>query len=371
MKIVCAREPFLAAFQTAASVALSRSPKAILQHVKLTATPEKATFTATDLEVGVRVESEGVEVETPGAAMFHKDRFGDLLRESRDEKLVIHTEANGMTVRGERSEFHLAVAGAEEFPEVAAFDSEAYVETPARLFRTLIHRTLYATDPESSRYALGGVKLENDKSNLVAVGTDGRRLAKMEGPCVCKDYEIPPDASVIVPVPAMSLIERALGEGEGEIRFHATGNDIRVRGPNFTVYARLVEGRFPKWRDVFPRREGVERIDLMVGQLLTAVRQAAVVASEESRGVKFHFRTGELLLSAATAEVGDSSVRVPLSYEGRDIPIALDHRFVTDFLRTLSDEATFTIEIENSDAAAVLKTDDGYGYVVMPLSLER
>ena len=50
------------------------------------------------------------------------------------------------------------------------------------MLRELIRRTVFATDNESSRYALGGVKLEFGDDNITAVGTDGRRLAKMTGP---------------------------------------------------------------------------------------------------------------------------------------------------------------------------------------------
>ena len=42
MKLVCEREPLAAAYQTAAAVAPTRSPKPILQNVKLTAADGKA-----------------------------------------------------------------------------------------------------------------------------------------------------------------------------------------------------------------------------------------------------------------------------------------------------------------------------------------
>ena len=38
---------------------------------------------------------------------------------------------------------------------------------------------------------------------------------------------------------------------------------------------------------------------------------------------------------------------------------------------TLDQEKLITFEIENADSAALLTTDDGYGYVVMPLARDR
>jgi DNA polymerase-3 subunit beta len=101
------------------------------------------------------------------------------------------------------------------------------------------------------------------------------------------------------------------------------------------------------------------------------VRQAAVVASEESRGVDFTFGDGTLVLAAQTADVGQSRIELPIPYNGKEITVTLDHRYVADFLRVLDPERNFTFEIESADSAALLSTDDGYGYVIMPLSRER
>ena len=45
--------------------------------------------------------------------------------------------------------------------------------------KKLIRRTIFATDVESTRYALGGVLVELTAESIAMVGTDGRRLARM------------------------------------------------------------------------------------------------------------------------------------------------------------------------------------------------
>jgi len=101
------------------------------------------------------------------------------------------------------------------------------------------------------------------------------------------------------------------------------------------------------------------------------VRQASVVASQESRGIDLTFGDGMLILSSATAEVGESRVEFPIAYQGESITVTLDYRYVIDFLRVLDPQKTFTLEIESADTAALFTTDDGYGYVVMPLARDR
>ena len=53
MKIHCDRARFLEAFQIVASVAPSRSPKVVLQNVKLEVEGDYVILSATDMEVGI------------------------------------------------------------------------------------------------------------------------------------------------------------------------------------------------------------------------------------------------------------------------------------------------------------------------------
>jgi len=371
MKVICVREKMLQAFQTAASVAPTRSPKPILQNVKLEATKDGGTLLATDLEIGIRVQVADLEVTQPGEVVLPVTRVGAILRESSDEKLHIETDSSGVIIRGDRSEFKLPAENPNEFPTVAAFAEHKYHELPARMLKEIIRRTVFATDNESTRYALGGVLLELSKDAVVAVATDGRRLAKMEATANAVGGHETADAMTIVPTRAMQLIDRALTEGDAEVQLSARGNDVLVKSPRATIFARLLEGRFPRWRDVFPKRTDGQTIALNVGTFHNAVRQAAIATSEESRGVTFTFKDGQAELSGRAADVGQARVTVPIDYSGNSIAIALDPRFVSDFLKTLDPATTVQLDVRDGDSAAVLRTEDGYGYVIMPLARDR
>ncbi len=371
MKVTCDREALLAAFQTAASVVPLRSPKPILQNIKLEVSDAGAILLATDLEIGIRIQVTGIQPEVPGDAILPLSRFGSILRESTDATLRIEADGQTTTVRGERSEFKLPTENSQEFPVVADFTDSAFHELSARLLREMIRRTIFATDNESSRYALGGILLEMGPDKIIGIGTDGRRLAKMEVPARSEGGHQSGDNMTIIPAKAMQLIERALSDNDAEIQLAARTNEVLVRSPRATIYSRLVEGRFPKWRDVFPQRTGTSRVEVTVGPLYSAVRQAAIVTSEESRGVDFKFESGLLVLSGRVAEVGQSRIELPIAYDGPAITITLDPRYMSDFLKVLDPEKVVTVEIKDAESAAVCTTDDGYGYVIMPLARDH
>ncbi len=370
MKIVCQRETLSHAFQTAAAVTPSRSSKPVLQNLKLDAAGSAGILSGTDLETGIRMEISGLEVQAEGSVLLPVDRFGSILRESPDEKLTIETDGRQIQVCGIQSEFQLPSVNPDEFPAVPEFNEERYHELAVPFFRELIRRTVFATDNESSRYALGGVLFELTEDGVTAVATDGRRLARQEGPGQSVGGHVTGNNTIIIPTKALQLIERALDDSAGTARLATRENDVLMRSGSATVYARLVEGRFPRWREVFPKHGEYDcvNLELPVGPFYAAVRQAAIVTSADRRGVEFGFAEGRVTLSAHGAEHGESHVELPVAYEGEPLVISLDPRYLSDFLKVLSPDKTFTMELRGSKTAAVCVTDDGYGYVVMPLA---
>lgn len=370
MKIRSPKEPLLAAVQTAASVVPARSPKPVLTNIKLEADPTSAMVSATDLEVGIRAAVEGVETLAPGAVLLPSSRLVAIVREAAAGTVFeIESDGTAVVVKSARSEFRLPVEDPLEFPSVASFPAGPSFELSTALVHELVRRTVFATDNESSRYALGGVLLELSGSGVIAVGTDGRRLAKMEGPCQVHGGELP-DAQPIVPARAMQLVERSLGGADTPVHLAVRSGEILVKTGGTTISARQVDGRFPRWRDVFPERPDAIRVQVVAGPLLAAVRQAAIVTSEQSKGVDFSFEPGQLVLSGRSAESGESRIELPIDHAGQTVRIKLDPRFASDFLRVLDGGSTISIELADPQSACVCRTDDGYGYVIMPLAAD-
>ncbi len=371
MKFTFDREKMLAAFQPAASVAPSRSPKPILQCVKLIGTETGATLMATDTEVGIRVAVDGITIESPGNIVLPVDLFGNILRESSDEQLTVVAENSQIKVTGGSSKHELPTQNADEFPDVQEVEGSDSIQVPAGLFGELVKRTIFATDNESSRYALGGILLETEGSDLIAVGTDGRRLAKMQGPVEITGEVQLGESSTIVPTRSMNLIARALGDPESVVQIIPSENQLAFKTDAVTLTSRLVEGRFPKWKDVFPNRTESVSIELTAGTVYGRLRQASIVANDESRGITFTFGDGTLAMDATAAERGQSHTEMPIAYTGDEVAVSLDHRYVEHFLRVLDTETNFTFDLENGQAAVLLSTEDGYSYIIMPLARDR
>src|SRR5688572_23001026 len=75
MKVICNRGALLEALTVAGSVVASRTPKPVLQCVKISAGENRLTIAATDLEVAIRYSDSQVQVEKEGETLVPADKF--------------------------------------------------------------------------------------------------------------------------------------------------------------------------------------------------------------------------------------------------------------------------------------------------------
>lgn len=367
MKLSCPRQALQAALATVSGIVPQRSPKEILRNVKLTLADGTATLLGTDEEVGIRCELAEVITESVGDVLLPTQRVIAILRELQDETVQLEVEDDALWIRSHQSEFRLSVEDAAQFPSVARFEADAYYILPGRQLKQGIQRTIFSTDTESTRYALGGILLDIDASQLTLAATDGRRLAvaRLESQAHGKAKE--EGHHPVVPSKAMALLERSIQDGEQPVHLAVHPNHVLVRSGPITIYARLVEGRFPKYQDVIPR-EFTTSVTLVASPVLSAVRQAMIVTSEESRSVDFTFADGLLTLTSVGQDVGRSRIQVPISYDADELVTTLDPRFVQEFLRVLEPASPFTANLIDGNSAVVFTSESNYTYVVMPLA---
>lgn len=371
MKITFSRLHFLNAFQIAASISSPRSPKEVLSNVKLDVTDKVATLMATDMEAGVRIDLEHVKVEAPGKVLLQVLRFGNILRESSDDELTLVVGEKGLEITGKQSRFQLPHLNPDAFPTISSFGESSYFEIDGRVCRELIRRTIFATDSESTRYALGGVLFDISGEDIVAVATDGRRLAKMAAKGTPVGQLETSSSNIIVPMKTLSLIDKSIVNEHSKVQIAARQNDILVQIDRVMIYSRLVEGRYPNWKQVIPQRTDSNQAVSIVGPFFAAVRQASIVADQESRGVEFEVSNGNIVMRATTANIGESHVEVPITYEGPTMKMTLGSQFISDFLRVLDPDKNFVMDFVNESESVVFKTEDGYVNVIMPMARDH
>ena len=174
------------------------------------------------------------------------------------------------------------------------------------------------TDAESSRYSLGGVKCESADNVSIITVTDGRKLLN-----VSYGDECDPVDCIIEAKPLAKAYAAASVKGRNtvfEIVEGASGQKAMVVGGAGAATAPLIDGKFPRWRDVFGDTSAHKQIGVKPELLidLLAVFKAAGV-----EGVRVYVGDAEnALYFAGTAPTGEvlRAVLMPMSLDVTPFP---------------------------------------------------
>lgn len=391
MKVICDRGALLEAVNLVGSTAASRSPKPQLTCVKFSAKKSGKggagviTLWATDGEVSLRMSSARVDVREEGEILIPADRLRAIVSAQDNEPtLTIEADGDACTIRGADARFKIFGFPAADFPVVAEFPSDAAgsFTVGADVLSQVIQRTIFSTSRETSRYAINGVLLKRTGKKVEMVATDGRRLAMaratVEGPG-------PADAvSCIIPTKALNTLLKLLPQGgagdAATVRVALTDNQVIFALPETetsgaVLASNLVEGTFPPYEDVIPKDQD-KRATFDVETLNSAVKRAALLTNEESRGIRMAFtgtpdsKARGLKISSRAAEMGEAEVECEMAgYEGGEIEIGFNPQFITDALKVVPGEQVI-LELKAPNKPGLIRSGADFVYVVMPVNLQ-
>jgi DNA polymerase-3 subunit beta len=374
MKVICNRGALLEALTVASNVVQARTPKPVLQCVKLSAEGDRLTLSATDMEVSIRYTDTQVQVEQPGGTLVPADKFRDIVRESVDDTLAIEVstekDAVGGTfanIRGQDSHFKIFTQKSSEFPPVPDFEGEADFELPGGAVKALIGQTLFAAAKEVGRYNFNGVLAAAAGKKIALVSTDGRRLAMAKGDLAAD--KLPKEgAKVIIPTKALQLIDKLIDDPAEMVGFQVRENRVIFHTSSATLTSNLIEGSFPPYDDVIPK-DTDKKMTAATADFLSAIRRAALLTTEDTKGVKMFFSKKGLVLTSRSPEAGEATINFACKYDGADIEIGFNPVFLTEALRVVdSDEVS--LEMTAPNRPGLLKGGPNFVYVIMPVNLQ-
>lgn len=365
MKVICDRGALVESLGLVAGVVVARTPKPVLTCVKLTAGDDGLVLEATDTEVSVRLSTPRVEVAEAGQALIPADKLQQITRESIDPTLTLHTEQDVAHIVGQDSKFKIFGHPPTDFPATTTFDGEPDFTINAGDLHRLVAQTLFATARENSRYAINGVLVERTGNKLAVVATDGHRLALAKGSCKATNDET---RSAIVPTKALNLLLRLFDDAEQTVNVKVEDNQILFKTDDAVLVSNLVEGNFPPYSDVIPK-DGDKKATIATDLFVSAVRRAALLTNEESKGVRMAFAAEGLTLSSRAPEMGEAEIHVPMpEYTGDPVEIGFNPAYLLDALKVI-DESQVHLDLKGSNKPGVLRTGPNFLYVVMPVNL--
>jgi DNA polymerase-3 subunit beta len=132
---------------------------------------------------------------------------------------------------------------------------------------------------------------------------------------------------------------------------------------------RLVDGEFPDYERVIPKSNDQEAL-IAVDPFLHALRRMLILSSEKSRGVKMQIKPGMLEVSSSNPELGDAREELDLDYQGPEMTIGFNARYLLDILQ-VQDDLRVRMIFKDQLSPGLLRPEksDGFTAVVMPMRL--
>ena len=365
MKLKFNRQEMADALSAVGSVTPLRSTKEILKCLRFDAQSDVVWLSATDQESGIRYAVTQVEVDATGDTLVSAETLSRIVRECSDDYLVVETAGNTMHIRGAGSHFQIVMQDTDEFPHVVTLEGDPDFTVDYRTLSGLIDWTVFAAARESTRYAINGVLWEIDGDKLTLAATDGRRLSVAHGKLAGAPEGKP--AQAIVPSKALTLFARLSVDDGAVVGIKLSSNQAIFKVGSVTVSTVLVEGHFPKYQDVVPS-DCDRLVELDTAEFSGAVKRAALLTNEESKGVRLSFADDALTLSTRAPEQGEATIVLPVSYHGEPTDIGFNPTFLSDVLRVAQTKKV-TFAFKEANRPGIIKTSDDFIHVVMPVNL--
>jgi DNA polymerase-3 subunit beta len=370
MKITIERANLLKVLTHVQSVVERRNTIPILSNVKVEAPNGHLSLNATDMDLDI-IEEVDANVASQGATTAPAHTLYDIVRklpEGAEVELESTGEDGKLTLRSGRSRFTLTCLPTEDFPVMSGGELPHQFSIPAQDMRNLIDRTRSAISTEETRYYLNGIYLHTAESGgvqvLKAVATDGHRLASVDLPLPEGAAGMP---GVIVPRKTVAELRKLIEDSDGDISVALSETKIRFSFDGAVLTSKLIDGTFPDYDRVIPK-DNDKVVEVDCHSFADAVDRVSAISTEKSRAVKLSLSPGVMVLSASSPENGTATEELEISYNGGDVEIGFNSRYLLDIAQqidgesarmSLTDAASPTLIQDTGDASAL--------YVLMPM----
>ena len=372
---------FLKIFKLAAFVAVDKKiGSSILgSHVLLSATKQKLSLVATDLDIELLVEEPLTSVEQPGEAVVPFRKISEICKamtEDVDLHVFLAQSSSKIHIESSQGFFSINYLDPREFPMLSNKVFDTSFSVSAKILQDLISKTAFAMGDDDSRQFLNGMFLSFSGQAIVSVATDGHRLVVWEATKNSKISEeilqnLATEVKFLLPrKSALDLLKILNDVSVGVTMVHISvgENQVKLVVNNVTFTSKLLSASFPSYQKLIPvklQNELVTNKEVLKACLL----RAAALLGDRSQGIRLVFSKGSLQMTAKNENDDLVQENIPVQYSGDSLEICFNIKYLLEFLSSVDgDEVSIKME---SDKSGVLMQDLSLksSYVLMPMQL--
>jgi DNA polymerase-3 subunit beta len=361
------RDTLLRPLQVVSGIVERRHTLPILANILIRKDGERVSFLSTDIEVQITTHANVGSGSEVAATTVAARKLLDILRALPDgDDVSLSLSNKRMTVQSGKSRFALQTLAAEEFPTVAQAEHyNATVTLPQKTLKHLFNMVHFSMAQQDIRYYLNGMLLVVDGDQLMAVATDGHRLAfssmKIEGSFQRQE--------VIIPRKTILELQRLLEDIDDTLKIDIAQTQVKFTFGQVELVSKLVEGKFPDFQRVIPKSH---KNQFLIGreELQRSLQRAAILTSDKFKGVRCIIEPGQLKIMSTNADQEEAQEELEIAYDGDSVDIGFNVTYLLDVLANLKvDMLQVSLGDASSSALITIPENDEFKYVVMPMRI--
>lgn len=372
MKFIVSSTYLLKQLQVLGGVINNSNTLPILDNFLFDLKKGKLTVSASDLETTMSAVLE-VDSNTEGVIAVPARLLLEILKTFPEQPLTFVVEDNNtVEISSNHGKYALAYADGAEFPKAVALASPSATRIMGDILATAIHKTIFAAGNDDLRPVMSGVFFQFATDSLTFVATDAHKLVKYQR----TDVSASEVAEFIMPKKPLNLLKGILAGNEEEVLVEYNDSNAKFSFDNIVLICRLIDGKYPNYEAVIPK-ENPNKLTISRNQFLSSVRRVSIFSNKTTHQIRLKIAGAELNISAEDIDYSNKAEeRLTCSYQGDDLQIGFNSRFLIEMLGNLNAEEV-SLEMSLPNRAGILTPIDGLDegeYVtmlVMPVMLNN
>lgn len=375
MKIRIRRAEFLKRLKIVEKTISENKIKPIISCAYIETRDNNLFFCGTNLETTITTEMSCEEVIESGKIVFQHQLVEEYLKELKDEFVVFSEVDGNLLIESSDSSSEFSLMDVEDFPKILVSEdfSEKIEEFKINSIELaeIFEKVKYAASPSSDNLSINCVRMENEDNKLKFITTDTYRLVYLE-----KEVEsVNGSVDVSIPLNTVEALTKLLRSIEStEISFYFINRQIFFKMEDVLVISRIIDMAFPNYKGILGNSSYNKKLTINAEVFLKILKRIIIFVrnnSETKYGATFYLEGKEMQVHGVN-EVAKINEELEVDYEGENIKIALNTKFLSDFVQTLNKNKDITLEFIASNSSVKIKEEDieDYLYVLMPLALK-
>jgi DNA polymerase III subunit beta len=350
----------------------AKSQLPVLQNILIETSGDKIKICSTDLEIGIETYCQAVIIEEGGITIPTK-LFTELINSLPSETITLETKDTNLTVSSKRTKSVFQTIPKEEFPKLYDEKGTLVAKMKAEQLRADISSLVFSASQDSTKPALSGILLKQEKEGFLLVATDGYRLSLKRHPVASVvTAAANEDITMIIPSRIFRELNTIKEEADDIIMFVSkSSNQVVFEIGETLVIGRLIEATYPNYERIIPldfsAQVHFEREDLH-----KAVKICSIFARDTANIIKLAIQKEAIIVSSQTSSVGENTVKIEAALTGEENEIAFNARYLMDVLSNVSAERmAFAMTGPLNPGVFKVENDESYLHLIMPIRVQQ